>query len=180
MVNGKLPRCFDRKVMEEEGLTLEMWQIAHWDEVHKTCTVGDSVSQVRTIQILFPRDINGNVDVKHGKYSENYATKINVKYAQEARICIGLGLTDKEEGVRLQTFSYTGKTLKTIKDMNTLRKSVIEAAKNSPKVSDWVENTRDKGKFYIDDDVGMISGVGPKKRDLLAKIGIKVSFYCIV
>ena len=76
-------------------------------------------SKVNEHNIWFPRDEEGNVDVKNGKYdTNNQPKKSTFKYEQEGRFCLGVANTEGKSGTITgkicPVFDYTGKNIVTI------------------------------------------------------------------
>ena len=69
--------------------------------------------------IRFPRNEEGNVDVKNGEYGTNNQPKnATFKYEQKRRFCLGVAkIESKNEtitGKQCPVFDYTGKNIVTI------------------------------------------------------------------
>ena len=77
------PSWYDK----EELLSLTPTQLVFFDEIHIQQMFGPSVtSLVNEHNIRFPRDEEGNVDVKNGQYgTNNQPKKATFKYEQERR-----------------------------------------------------------------------------------------------
>ena len=76
-------------------------------------------SKANEDNIRFPRDEEGNIDVKNGKYdTNNQPKKSTFKYEQEGRFCLGAatieGKNEMITGKRCPVFDYTGKKIVTI------------------------------------------------------------------
>ena len=75
--------------------------------------------KVNKHNIRFPRDEEGNVDVKNGQYEKNnQQKKATFKYEQEGRFCLGVakfeGKNGEIIGKRCPVFDYTNKKIVTI------------------------------------------------------------------
>ena len=106
------------KWYDQQKLTpIKIDQIAFWDETHKKVKPGNTAAYDQDEVLTFPRDANGKVDVENGTYQEVQLAKLQCKYTDEVRLCIGVSAT-KNEGKVLGTFVYTNKTLLTINDWN--------------------------------------------------------------
>ena len=76
-------------------------------------------SKVNEHNIRFPRDEEGNVDVKNGQYgTNNQPEKSTFKYEQEGRFCLGVAKIESKNG------AITGK--RTVKMGLQLKGSLIE------------------------------------------------------
>ena len=76
-------------------------------------------SKVNEHNIRFPRDEEGNVDVKNGQYgTNNQPKKATFKYEQEGRFCLGVAKIESKNGTitgkRCPVFDYSGKKIVTI------------------------------------------------------------------
>ena len=73
-------------------------------------------SKARKQNTRFPRDEEGNIDVKNGEYDTNNQPKKAIfKNEQEVRFCLGAAKIESENGTitgkRCPVFDYTGKKL---------------------------------------------------------------------
>jgi hypothetical protein len=124
---------FDKSKMP----TLTPEQIGWWDETQRKCVIGGMAKNstgddVRNC-VKFPRDINGNIDLVNGTYSEEHNSELKVKFEQEIRLCLGCAVVEKGNevrGVRLLSFDYSGKTILTIKGWNARANTEIRHVKN--------------------------------------------------
>jgi hypothetical protein len=89
-----------------------------WDETHPKGKLGTGKTKVvkaEDVQVRFPRDENGNVDVENGKYSDNTEKVMQAKYTDEVRLCLGVAtvrLPDgSREGRRCDLIDYTGRVI---------------------------------------------------------------------
>ena len=76
-------------------------------------------SKVNKHNIQFPRDEEGNVDVKNGQYgTNNQPKKATFNYEQEGRFCLGEVYIESKNGritgKRCPVFDYTNKKIVTI------------------------------------------------------------------
>ena len=76
-------------------------------------------SKLNKHNIRFPRDEEGNIDVKNGKYDTNNQPKNSIfKYEQEGRFCLGVANIESKNGTitgkRCPVFYYSGKKIVTI------------------------------------------------------------------
>ena len=56
-------------------------------------------SKLNEVNIRFPRDEEGNIDVKKGKYdTNNQPKKSTFKYEQEVRFCLGAAKIESKNG----------------------------------------------------------------------------------
>ena len=89
------PSWYDK----EQLPSLTSTQIVLFDEIHVQQVCGPPVtSKVNEQNIWFPRDEEGNVDVRNSEYgTKNQPEKATFKYEQEGRFC--LGVAKIEEGM---------------------------------------------------------------------------------
>ena len=106
---------------EKEQLpSLTSTHIVFFREVHVKHVSGPPVtSKVNEHNIRFPRDEEGNVDVKNGEYDTNNQQKnATFNYEQEGRFCLGAAKIEGKNGTitgkRCPVFDYTGKNIVTI------------------------------------------------------------------
>ena len=69
--------------------------------------------------IWFPRDEEGKIDVKNGKYdTNNQPKKATFKYEQKGRFCLGVAKIESKNGTiigkRCPVFNYSGGKIVTI------------------------------------------------------------------
>ena len=92
-------------------------QLVFFGEVHIQQVSGPPVTgKVNEHNIRFPRDEEGNVDVKNGLYgTNNQPKKSTFKYEQEGRFCLGEAKIESKNGKitgkRCPFFNYTGKNM---------------------------------------------------------------------
>ena len=95
-------------------------QIVFFDEVHiQQVSRPPVTSKVNKCNIWFPRDEEGSIDVKNGKYdTKNQPKKATFKYEQEGRFCLGVAKIESKnrtiKGKRCSVFVYSGKKITTI------------------------------------------------------------------
>ena len=70
------------------------------------------ISKLNEQNIRFPRDKEGNIDVKNGEYdTKNQPKKATFKYEQEGRFCLGAAKIEIKNGTikgkRCPFFDYT-------------------------------------------------------------------------
>ena len=77
---------------KEQLPSLKSNQLIFFGEVHIQQVSGPPVtSKVNEHNIWFPRDEEGNIYVKNGKYdTKNQPKKATFKYEQEGRLCLGV------------------------------------------------------------------------------------------
>ena len=85
-------------------------------------------SKVNEHNIRFPRNEEGNVDVKNGRYgTNNQPKKATFKYEQEVRFCLGVAKIESNNGTitgkLCPVFEYTGKKIVTI---DAYKKEIIK------------------------------------------------------
>ena len=86
---------------KEQLLSLTSTQLVLFDEVHIQQVSGPPVtSKVKKYNIRFPRDEEGKIDVKTGKYdTNNQPKKATFKYEQEGRFCLGVDKIKSKNGM---------------------------------------------------------------------------------
>ena len=95
-------------------------QLILFDEVHIKQVSGPPMTRkFNEHKIRFPRDEEGNIDVKTGKYdTNNQPKKADFKYKQESRLCIGVANIEIKDGnitgKWFPVFYYPGKKIVTI------------------------------------------------------------------
>ena len=110
------PSWYDK----EQLPSLKSTQLIFFDEVHIQQVSGPPVtSKVNEHNIWFPRDEEGNIYVKNGKYDTNNQTKkATFKYEQEGRFCLGVANIEIKNGTitgkQCPVFDYSGKNIVTI------------------------------------------------------------------
>ena len=82
------PSWYDR----EQLTSMKSTQLVFFSEFHiQQVSVPHMTSNVNEHNIRFPRDEEGNIDVKTGKYdTNNQLKKSTFKYEQERRFCLGV------------------------------------------------------------------------------------------
>jgi hypothetical protein len=140
-----LPKWYD----PEKLTAIKIEQIGFWDETHKKVKPGKTAAFGQHAVLTFPRDANGKVDLKNGKYQDVQLAKLQCKYTDEVRLCIGVSAT-KSEGKILDTYVYTNKTLLTVDDWDkkvreacTIIKALTKQRKNTLRK----RNTKTIGTF---------------------------------
>ena len=93
--DGHDPEWFDIKKLG----TMKTSQIVYWDETHKKCQIG--TSNGANEEVKFPRDDNGNIDLRNGKYSKTKKNRLKLKYENEVRLCVGVASVEMLDGVRV-------------------------------------------------------------------------------
>ena len=76
-------------------------------------------SKVNKHNIQFPKDEEGKIDVKTGKYdTKNEPKKATFKYEQEGRFCLGVSKIESKNGTitckQCPVFDYSGGNIGTI------------------------------------------------------------------
>ena len=105
---------------KEKIPSLTSTQLLFFDEIHVQHFCGPPVtSKVNEHNIRFPRDEEGNVDIKNGQYgTNNQPKKATFKYEQEGRFCLGVANIEGKNGTitgkKCPVFEYTGKKIVTI------------------------------------------------------------------
>ena len=106
--------CFDPRKLTKFHIAGTVW----WDETHPDCKIGTAKNKRDRgiqVQVRFPRNKDGDVDVKNGTYSDKLECKMRVKYSEEIRICLGVAIVElhdgTREGRRCKMIDYTGKII---------------------------------------------------------------------
>ena len=134
---------------KEQLPSLTSTQLVFFDEFHIQQVSGPPVtSKVNEHNIRFPRDEEGNIDVKNGKYdTSNQPKKATFKYEQEGRFCLGVSKIESENGTitgkRCPFFDYSGKNIVTI---DTYKKEILKEFARFRKItsssSQWIQKNR--------------------------------------
>ena len=110
------PSCYEKKQLP----SLTSTQLVFFDEVHVKQICGPpSTSRVNGCNVLFPKNEEGNVDVKRGVYeTNNQPKKSTFNYEQEVRFCLRVAKVESKYGTitgkRCTVFNYTYKKIFTI------------------------------------------------------------------
>ena len=90
------PSWYDK----EQLRSLTSTQLVFFDEIHIQKMCGPHVtSLVNKHNIRFPRDEEGNVDVKNVQYgTNNQPKKFTFRYEQEGRFCLGVAKIESKNG----------------------------------------------------------------------------------
>ena len=101
---------------------------------------------------------------------------LDVKYAKEVRLCLGVIKVENENGeivgIRLPPFSYTGKWLISIDERADMWTASIYKAKTKEKAKDWKVSCRVVKRVYLDDDIKQLPNIGNVWKGKLNAIGI--------
>ena len=94
-------------------------------------------SKVNEHNIRFPRDEEGNIVVKNGKYdTNNQPKKSTFNYYQEGRFCLGVAKIESKNGKitgkRCPVFDYSGKKIVTI---DAYKKEILKEFARVPKLT---------------------------------------------
>ena len=114
---------------KEKLPSLTSTQLVYFDEIHVQQVCGPPLtSKVNKHNIWFPRDKDGNVDVKNGQYGKNnQPKKATFKYEQEGRFCLDVAKIESKNGTitgkQCTIFEYTGKKIVTI---DAYKKEIIK------------------------------------------------------
>lgn len=157
-VEEYLPEYFDKTKVTQRSI----YRTAFWDETHRVCSISDYSGSRGNTHLTFPRDKNGNLD-PNGETKVTRKKKLNVKYAQEVRLLLGFALTKNDDGKVdghvLTPFSYSGKTVISIKEWNTRIRKQINHVRHLQNPGPWKTNQRQNGRLYHDDSVTKIRGI---------------------
>ena len=105
---------------KEQIPSLKSTQIVFFGEVHIQKVSGPPVKiRVNKHNIQFPRNEEGKIDVKNGKYDTNNKPKNSTfKCEQEGRFCLGVANIESKNGTitgkRCPVFDYSGGDIVTI------------------------------------------------------------------
>ena len=187
MEEGVLEECFRDEVLSNHKLDINC--IGWWDEVHKSCHIGDK-REGATDHVQFPRDEDGKYNPKTGHYREDDEKRgvvLKVKYPEQTRWCFGVAITEDEAGQqvgsRLEAFDYTGQKILSLSDWNEMVDKEIRRVKSLPpgkKLSDWIESERLPNSAYLDDPLfklgqanwKLVEGYGSKTFTKLNNVGM--------
>ena len=138
------PSWYDK----EQLPSLTSTQIVFFDEIHVQQVCGPPVTiKVNKHNILFPRDEEGNIDVKNSKYdTNNQQKKATFKYEQEGRFCLGVAKIKSKNGTitgkRCPVFDYKNKKIVTI---GTYKKEILKefarVRQLTSSSSQWIKKT---------------------------------------
>jgi hypothetical protein len=137
---------------------LSMEGIAWWDETHTKCAIEGIGNGLSHFHVKFPRDDDGKVDLKDGRYSDEEKSTLKVKYEKEVRLYLGCAVVHNEDGSkvgkRAHPFCYLGRIIITLKDLALKRKQEISRVKAFTSVGArfWVNDQRQNGDFFHDDE----------------------------
>ena len=177
--HGPVEKRFDGAIQGKLALDQIVW----WDETHRKCLIGGQ-NPSKSIQIIFPRNEDGKIDIQNGQYSKERKTILNVKYEKECRLGLGVakvtpldsdGNTLPAEGRRCHPYDYSSKVMISIDDYKKMMKLEFQRVKSlKARNGYWLSSERDKNiKYYNNDPVIMLRGVGKKASQQLKEIGIK-------
>ena len=114
---------------------------------------------------MFPRNEDGEVDVKRGVYdTKNQPKRASFKYKQEGRFCLGVVKVDSQDGKiigkRCLVFDYTEKKIITIDAYKKEMRNELERIGDiTSYLSQWVEKIK-SDKIWLCESVGKIKGIG--------------------
>ena len=156
--------------------SLELTQIAWWDETHKKPIIGGAGhdSRFSRTQYRFRRDEHGGLDPE-GEYAER-KSQLKAKYLEENRFSLGCAKVERggeEIGLRAKVFDYSGQWILTIKDWTAKVWAEVARVKALPgSGAPWVVGKREPGELWMEDSVIFVKGVGPAKQANLELSGI--------
>ena len=102
---------------KEQLPSMASTQIVFFNEFHVQQVSGPPVTRkVKEHKIRFPKDEEGNIDVKNGEYdTNNQPKKSTFKYEQEGRFCLGAAKIESKNGTitgkQCPVLYYTGKKI---------------------------------------------------------------------
>ena len=121
-------------------------------------------SKANEHNIRFPRDEEGNIDVKNGEYdTNNQPKKSTFKYEQEERFCLGVANIEGKNGTitgkQYLAFDYSGKKIVTI---DVYKKKILKEFTRVQKITSsllqWIKKNTDKVRLC--ESIGKLKGVG--------------------
>ena len=121
-------------------------------------------SKVNKHKIRFPRDEEGNIDVKNGEYdTNNQPKKSTFKYEQEGRFYLGAAKIESTNGTitgkQCLVLEYTGKKIVTIDVCKIeILKEFSRFRKLTSSSSQWIKKNIDK--VWLCKSVGNLKGLG--------------------
>jgi len=177
--HGPVEKRFDSDLQGKLALDQIVW----WDETHRKCLIGGQ-NPSKCIQIKFPRNKDGKVDIENGEYSAERKTILNVKYEKECRLGLGVAMVTplgpdapplSPVGRRCLPYDYSSKVMISVDDYKKRMKTEFQRVKSLKGHNGyWVSCSRDKDiKYYDDDPVIKLKGVGKKASKQLQEIGVK-------
>ena len=155
---------------------VSLHQIAFWDKMHKKVRKGQVAANGTNYQVRFKRDETGKVNATGGEYIANKGTQLNMKYAEEVRLCLGVAKCKLEDGTvvgkRLPLFDYSGKVILTIKDYNKKVMEELARVRGLKGKGGWVTLNRIDGQMWDTEELSLVKGIGPKLEAKFAEKGI--------
>ena len=123
---------------------LSRHQVAFWDETHpKTIVSTGKIKNLpdKDIEVRFPRNSEGSLNIVSGFYGAPSEKIVSVKYESEIRLCLGVASVlmpdGKVIGKRAKLIDYTGKL-------------IISEEEHERRINDEIERVRRiKGKQWI-------------------------------
>ena len=84
--------------------------------------------------------------------------------------------SEREEGIRLTPFLYSGKEIMSIGKWEQKVQEELNRVKALPsdKRTGWVKNLRPQGVLYEEDDIAMLPRVGRATKSALNSVGIEI------
>ena len=124
-------------------------QLVFFDKVCVKQVCGPpSTSHSNECNIVFPRNEEGEVDVKRGVYNtNNQPNRSTFKYEQEGRFCLGVAKVEGQDGKiigkRCPVFDYTEKKIVTINAYKKeIRNELERIRKLTSSLSPWVKKIK--------------------------------------
>jgi hypothetical protein len=154
--------------------SLNVTQIAFWDEMHKEQVIGYAGNR----SYRFSVDANGKYD-PNGKATKEISSISHLKYPQQGRLLLGVAavklLDGQVQGRRCMPYCYTGKTVVTIAVYNELMESEMRRVKSLKDGGPgWVQSFREPGVIYEAETLAAVkvTGMGKKTLEQLASTNI--------
>jgi len=187
-----VPDCFDK----DKLTPCQLDRTAFFDETHRKCIIGGKLvkgGKNENITLLFPRDENDNLDPNGNHFRESpIKPRLNVKYDKETRLLLGVAATKHTGGDddddetenwqahRLPIFSYSGKTVVSIEDMENAEIKQISHVRRLRHGGPWLDAGRNGNRLYIADQLTFIhkkptyriASLGPKNTTKLSNEGV--------
>ena len=104
--------------------------------------------------------------------------QMTVKYDEQCRLGAGVCIKkvdEKEVGLRLPLFDYTGKELVGIGKEKTLIENEIRRVRGLPDNcrGGWVTRVRREGCVYEEDPIDILEGLGKRTKEAMSKMGFR-------
>ena len=156
-------------------------QLVFFCEVHIQQVSGPPVTiKLNKVNIRFPRNEEGNIYVKNGKYEmNNQPKKATFKYEQEGRFCLGVAKIEGKNGTitgkRCPVFDCSGEKIVTIDAYKKeIQKEFARVRNLTSSLSQWIKKI---DKVWICESVGNLKGVGKLAKEKMNELSIHTIAY---